>query len=304
MDRPLLRRLPRLLRRQLPAQLPMRLPTRLPTPLPPSHPLPLLQRPDPYRRRLLAVGGAMLLPAAWPGLASAQSPSPSPRQSVPRPSGSKPMQIGVIGSGRIGGTVGGLWVKAGYPVLFSSRHPEQLKPLVDGLGPLARAGTVAEAVAFGDVLFVAVPYGALPEIGKAHGRGMAGKVVLDATNAYRHRDGAAGEDALANGIGPTTAKYLAGARIVRAFNFTSASDFATRHHQEPRIAIPIAGDDRAALDTASELVRAAGFEPVVIGPLKIADSFAPGGPLFRQVGSADELRQKAKAAVPAQPAGR
>ncbi|WP_425306151.1 NADPH-dependent F420 reductase [Cupriavidus gilardii] len=257
-------------------------------------------------------GGAMLLPAAWPGLASAQSPSaspspspsPSPQQSVPRPSGSKPMQIGVIGSGRIGGTVGGLWVKAGYPVLFSSRHPEQLKPLVDGLGPLARAGTVAEAVAFGDVLFVAVPYGALPEIGKEHGRAMAGKVVLDATNAYRHRDGAAGEEALANGIGATTAKYLPGTRIVRAFNFTSANDFATRHHQEPRIAIPIAGDDRAALDTASDLVRAAGFEPVVVGPLKIADSFAPGGPLFRQVGSAEDLRQKARAAVPAEPAGR
>ena len=53
------------------------------------------------------------------------------------------MRIGVIGSGHIGGTIGGLWVKAGHPVLFSSRHPEELKDLVAGLGPLAQAGTVA-----------------------------------------------------------------------------------------------------------------------------------------------------------------
>ena len=60
------------------------------------------------------------------------------------------MKIGIIGSGNIGGTVGTLWVKAGHQVLFSSRNPENLKQLVDGLGPLARAGTVREALAFGD----------------------------------------------------------------------------------------------------------------------------------------------------------
>jgi len=59
------------------------------------------------------------------------------------------MKIGIIGSGNIGGTVGELWVKAGHQVLFSSRNPEQLKPLVDKLGPLARAGTVKEALTFG-----------------------------------------------------------------------------------------------------------------------------------------------------------
>jgi 8-hydroxy-5-deazaflavin:NADPH oxidoreductase len=41
-----------------------------------------------------------------------------------------PMKIGIIGSGHIGGTLGLLWAKAGHEVLFSSRHPDELKDLV------------------------------------------------------------------------------------------------------------------------------------------------------------------------------
>lgn len=239
---------------------------------------------------LAMLGGAVLVRAQPSAVAAFDTPALSP--------GGKPLRIGVIGSGRIGGTIGGLWVTAGHPVLFSSRHPEQLKSLVDGLGPNARAGSVAEAIEFGEVLFVAVPYGALPELGKQYGPAMAGKIVLDATNAYTHRDGTAAEEALVDGVAITSARYLRGTRLVRAFNFTSASDFATQHHRKPEpVAVPIAGDDREALAVASQLVRAAGFEPVVIGSLKTADSFAPGGPLFRQVGSAQQLRERAKAVI-------
>src|SRR2546421_9359499 len=77
-----------------------------------------------------------------------------------------PLKIGIIGSGRIGGTMGEHWVKAGHEVFFSSRHPESLKELVDRLGPKAHAGTPREAAAFGDVIFIAVPYSAMPEIGR------------------------------------------------------------------------------------------------------------------------------------------
>src|ERR1700744_2927884 len=96
---------------------------------------------------------------------------------VSRPSfaeGSAPLKIGIIGAGHIGSTVGGLWVKSGHPVMFSSRHPEELASMVQGLGPLAKSGTVAEAVAFGDVVFIAVPYGAYPQIGKDLGSQLTG----------------------------------------------------------------------------------------------------------------------------------
>src|SRR5690348_5004727 len=78
------------------------------------------------------------------------------------PTSTSAVKIGTIGAGNIGSTLGTLWIKSGHPVLFSSRHPEQLKSLVDSLGPLARAGTVTQALAFGDVVLMAVPYGAYP----------------------------------------------------------------------------------------------------------------------------------------------
>src|SRR4051812_41971057 len=82
-----------------------------------------------------------------------------PHQSFAAPA---PLKIATVGAGRMGSALGGLFVKAGHPVMFSTRHPEELKSMVDGLGPLARAGTVAEAVAYGDVIVLLVPYGAIP----------------------------------------------------------------------------------------------------------------------------------------------
>jgi hypothetical protein len=161
-------------------------------------------------------------------------------------------KIGVIGSGNIGGTVGGFWIKAGHQVLFSSRHPEELKPLIDGLGPLGRAGTVKDALTFGDVILIGVPYGAIPQLGKDYAKQFVGKLVIDASNAVLARDGEAGKEAREVGVGITTAKYLAGARIVRAFNTMGVRRLADNANRpgEP-MAIPIASDDQDALKIAA-----------------------------------------------------
>src|SRR5882672_10348997 len=92
------------------------------------------------------------------------------------------MKIGIIGSGRMGGTLGELWVKAGHEVMFSSLDLEHDKALAAKLGAGARAGTTREAAAFGDVLLLAVPYRAVPEIGKDLAATLKGKVVIDASN--------------------------------------------------------------------------------------------------------------------------
>src|SRR5258706_3470221 len=99
---------------------------------------------DHSRRKFFYFGAAALFASLTTSHAMAQSVS-------------NKLKIGVIGSGHIGGTIGGLWVKAGHSVLFSSRHPEELKPLTDSLGPLAKAGTVGDALDFGDVILVACP---------------------------------------------------------------------------------------------------------------------------------------------------
>ena len=238
---------------------------------------------DRSRRAVLRAGGALILGAAlWPARAPAQTNS-----------GAK-MRIGVIGSGHIGGTIGGLWVKAGHPVLFTSLHPEELKDMVAALGSLAQAGTMDQAIAFGDALFMAVPYGALPQIGQDYGAALEGKIVLDAGNAMPARDGAAiAEEAQTNGIGVTSQKYLAGARLVRAFNTINYKILASEANRpDPRLAMPIAGDDPQAVQVAAELVRDAGFDPVVVGKLKDASRFQRGGLGYGQEVTAAELKQK------------
>lgn len=235
---------------------------------------------DGNRRRLLGAAACVLLVTGLPATrARAQATSK--------------LRIGVIGSGRLGGTVGGLWVEAGHPVMFSSRHPDELKDMVAKLGVLASAGTVAQAIAFGDVVLVAVPYGALAKIGEENRAALQGKIVLDACNAVAARDGQALRDEVdRNGIGVTSQKYLPGTRLVRAFNTLGSGVLAREASRAaPKLAIPIAGDDAEAVRTASSLVRDAGFEPVVVGKLADASRFQQGSPGYGQNVSAAELRR-------------
>jgi 8-hydroxy-5-deazaflavin:NADPH oxidoreductase len=212
--------------------------------------------------------------------------------------GARKIRIGVIGAGNIGGTIGTLWVKDGHEVMFASRHPETLASMVSALGPKAKAGTPEEAIKFGDAVFVAVPYKAYPDLAQEIGPSLKGKIVLDAGNATQRRDGALYDEAQANGIGTTSAKYFPGARLVRAFNAANYKIFAQegadggKGRAGGRMAIPIAGDDPEALKVAEGLVRDAGFDPVVVGPLKDADKFAMGSPGFGHDVTAPELRQK------------
>jgi 8-hydroxy-5-deazaflavin:NADPH oxidoreductase len=234
------------------------------------------------RRTFVAAAGVLSLGAAiWPAGARAQADA-------------KKLRIGVIGSGNIGGTIGALWVRSGHPVLFSSRHPEELKDLVAGLGEPARAGTVEQAIAFGDVVFVAVPYKALPQLGKDYGEALKGKIVLDACNSTVARDGAELTDEVnKNGIGVTSQKYLAGTRLVRAFNSMNYKIFEREANRpDPKLAIPIAGDDAQAVQVAAGLVRDTGFDPVVVGKLADASRFQMGGPGFGQQVTTTELKQK------------
>ena len=210
-------------------------------------------------------------------------------------SGAGAMKIGIIGAGNIGSTVGTMWINAGHQVMFSSRHPEELKPLVDRLGPLARAGTVKQALDFGDVMLMAVPYGVYGQIGRDYAKEFIGKIVLDAGNAVLARDGEIGKEAREVGVGITTAKYLAGARIVRALNIMGAGRLTSNSHRPGEaMAIPIAGDDSEAIKVATKLVRDAGFEPVLVGNLERSRLFAQGGPLYGQEISAKEMQERLK----------
>lgn len=225
------------------------------------------------RRTLFALAAAALFA---PTLAVAQS---------------GPLKIGVIGSGRLGGAVGTLLAKAGHPVMFSSRHPDELKGLIEGAGSNARGGTVEEAAAFGDVILIAVPYSALPQIGKDNAKAFAGKIVLNASNPVYPRDGEIAKAAQEKGVGEADVEHLPGTRLVRAFNSTGAGKFTSEAHREgEKIGVAIAGDDADAMKVAAQLVREAGFEPVPV-PLARAKEFSPPAPLFGKALPVSELRK-------------
>jgi predicted dinucleotide-binding enzyme len=188
------------------------------------------------------------------------------------------MKIGIIGAGMIGATVGKLWVDAGHEVLFASRHPTDLKPLVAKLGKRASAGTPAEAAKFGEVVMLTVPLMAVPDLSRDLAKSLAGKVVLDTGNAYERRDGAVARDASRHPQGSAgwAAAMFPGTRWVKAFNTVYFKTLEKEAHRDgDKVGIPLASDDRAALDVAAQLVRDAGFDPVVAGPLARGKEFEP-----------------------------
>jgi predicted dinucleotide-binding enzyme len=208
------------------------------------------------------------------------------------PASEHPMKIGIIGAGHIGGTLARLWSHAGHEVMISSRHPDTLQGLAQSLGPHARVGTPREAAVFGDVVVVSIPYGATPQLGKDLAKELAGKVVLDTGNPYPTRDGPMAEDARKRGTGVTSAEFLPGTRLVRAFNAINASPLATEAHRKgEKIGIPLASNDAQALKVAEQLVRDAGFDPVVVGGLDRAREFDVGSPVYVKSLTARELRK-------------
>ena len=195
------------------------------------------------------------------------------------PAAEAKLKIGIIGSGRVGGTLGEVWAKAGHDVMLSSRDIDHDRSLAAKIGANARAGSPSEAAAFGDVLMIAVPYGALPAIGKDLADILRGKVVIDTSNPIVGRDGEVATWAREKGAGLASAELLPGARIVRAFNAIGYAQMGKAHEQPGRVGMPIAGEDDKAIALASQLVRDIGFEPVLVGGLAMGKHLMPGTPL-------------------------
>jgi predicted dinucleotide-binding enzyme len=203
-----------------------------------------------------------------------------------------PLRIGFIGAGRMGGAVGLRLAEAGHEIFFSSRNPDELTDLVAQAGGNAEAGTPAEAAEFGEVVIIAVPYGALPQVAEDYGPLMQGKVVIDMGNPREDRDGPMAVDALRKGTGVASAEYLPGVRLVRTFSAISFVMVREQAHREGElIGVPIAGDDAEAVAIAERLVRDAGFDPVVVGPLASAQRFDAGTDVYVRGMTARELRE-------------
>ena len=94
-----------------------------------------------------------------------------------------------------------------------SRAFDNLKDLVAKAGARARSGRPEEAAKWGEVIVVAVPYGALPQIGKDYAALMKGKVVIELGNPRADRDGPMANDAIKKGTGVASAAHRLGEEV-------------------------------------------------------------------------------------------
>ncbi len=210
------------------------------------------------------------------------------------------MKIGIIGSGNIGGTAARLFANAGHDVAVSnSRGPESLKSLVASIGGKARAATVEEAVAFGEIVLLALPWRKRKELPAAVR--FAGKIVIDATNPYTASGGLF--DLGASSSSEEVAGQLPGARLVKAFNTIYYKHLASRGRADlpvpERHAIFVAGDDAEAKAVVSRLIEDIGFAPMDTGPLAEGGRRQqPGSQIYNRPMTAAEAQRTLSASAP------
>ena len=166
--------------------------------------------------------------------------------------------------------------------------------MVGEFGPRASAGSPEEAVAFGEVVMITVPLKAMPELARQVGAALKGKIVLDTGNAYDERDGDMAREAKRDpqGTAAWAAAMFPDVRWVKAFNTVYFKTLESEAHRSgDQVGIPLASDDRAALDVAAQLVRDAGFDPVIAGPLARGKEFEPDTPVYNTGMSGPEVRK-------------
>jgi predicted dinucleotide-binding enzyme len=176
------------------------------------------------------------------------------------------MKLGVIGSGRVGGNCAAQAVKGGHEVMLSfARDPSKLQGLADELGAAASVGSPREAVESGDLVILAVPWGAIPEALEQAGD-LAGKIVIDTTNQF----GSGPKPEPGQTAASFNASRMPRARYTKSFNtLTSAfqAEAAGRDGDE-KVVQWIAGDDREAKRVVAQLIKDMGYVPVDFGGIE------------------------------------
>ncbi len=185
------------------------------------------------------------------------------------------MNIGIIGSGNVGGTLGARWAATGHTVLFASRNPdsEEMRGLVARAGGGARAVTAAEAASQSDVVLLATPWPATREIVSSLGS-LAGKVLIDATNPLLPRLAGLEYGTVTSG-GEQVAAWAPGAHVVKAFNTVGYNVMANPSFGGAPAVMFYCGDDTVAKETVRALAGELGFDPRDAGPLTQARLLEP-----------------------------
>jgi len=195
------------------------------------------------------------------------------------------MRIGILGSGLMGGKLGTLFARAGHEVVFSyARSARKLKRLAREAGDRAEAGTPAEAVRKADALLLAVHWSRLSDVLRQAGH-LSGKVLVTCSLPMNKNDTALVLGRTRSGAEALAAK-VRGARVVSAFGTVpSEALFAVyeARRRKRRPSLVYCGDHAPAKKIAARLIRDLGFDPVDVGPLRVARYMEPFALLVAQI---------------------
>jgi predicted dinucleotide-binding enzyme len=213
------------------------------------------------------------------------------------------MKIGIIGAGKVGGSLGKIWARAGHQVFFSSRHPDRLEELVEQAGLKAFCGNVAEAARFGDVVLLSTNFWNVDDALEATGP-LEGKTVVDVTNPLEWNPNGRMVRSLPGSTtaGEELARKLPKARIVKAFSTIPAA-FIPHAFYRPvrlqRLVVFYCGDHELSKEAVHRLIADCGFVGLDAGPLRLSRELEAPGRLHRAglVGMAEATRLLKELAV-------
>jgi len=190
------------------------------------------------------------------------------------------MKIGVIGNGNMGGALGKLWSSRGHKIMFGSRNPEHVKTMA-GISPNVNSGSIPDAVRFGDVMLLAVPWQGVENVFGLAGP-LPGKIIIDCTNPLSEN-----YMSLVLGFNTSGAEEIArmsqGARVVKAFNTIAAAVLSRPRFDDVLATALYCGDDSEAKKVVAALIKELGFEAIDAGPLQNARYLEPMGEMFVQL---------------------
>lgn len=194
--------------------------------------------------------------------------------------------VTVIGAGNFGSVVAGIAAKGGTGLQVLARDPEKARAVAGPLG--GTAGTVGDEVT-GDVVVLAIPYGAMTDVLSAYPDAFAGKVLVDVTNPV---DFSTFDDLMVP-ADSSAARLLQDAapeaKVVKAFNTNFGGTLAAGEIGAVPTTVLVAGDDAAAKETLADLATAAGLRAVDAGSLKRARELEAVGFLQLTLAGAEKI---------------
>lgn len=179
------------------------------------------------------------------------------------------MNVGVIGTGRMGSGLGQRWAASGHRVMFGSRTPDKAKRLADAIGNGADGGAIADATRFGEVVLLAVPWFAVRDIVQTMGN-VDGKVLMDCINPVQPDYRGLAVDC-STSAAEEIAKMAPNADVVKAYNHVYAEVIHTNPQiQSQPTTVFYCGGDHVAKASVATLIADSGFEAVDAGGLTCA----------------------------------